>query len=487
MNEYSCTRHQLPNHTQDTEGGRGEFLDKYLIMFCWSRCKKKYIRLFDKWCQIDRPWTKKLLLDHLLGHTAIGLFPSKSIDYLMLDVDNHNQRCQDSVITRVRRVLKAFCADALVYTSSDSGGMRVLYFLDAKYPREHVEAFARGRLQECNIEVKPGYVEIMAGKKGDRLPFGDGSNVVDIHTLESIPHLDYQQKIEAAWRIREAMRLEVDPWPYLAKNVKWERMSFDDKVQVLLEVGLPDSITTNDALLALCYYYRVGVGLTEQETERALSAWVRTHHNGNSNRINNGKIDDVGEQITRMLKSFDVQKVKRRKSKWIHLSKKLTIADVRFLKAIIGDPVAFKPLLASFSLLHWVKNKGVLVHEVKSPNQEVAPPSGTPISNLYVSGNLQIWKCEIPFKTFQRLLGFNSAKPSDMKETLTHLGLIAEADGYNRSKHKCNSYFVYFKFDEDSKEVVSLEHALQELCGSDELVTEFGRYRASRIIKKEVA
>lgn len=129
-------------------------------------------------------------------------------------------------------------------------------------------------------------------------------------------------------------------------------------------------------------------------------------------------------------------------------------------------PIFFegKLLLAAFSLLAWVKDRGTLVL-CSEPNNTIELPAAKLclIRNNYLARSSDVWSCQIPKEAFRRFPGFQKNNPATTVKQLMDQGLIALALGHSTIEHRCRTYHVFFTFDTESQEVVSLDEALSLL------------------------
>jgi len=284
--------------------------ETYLHMFSSNRLEFKYIyrpKDSDNWITSKYRWTKNLVARHLTREDTIGLFPADFIDFMMFDIDNHESQ-QMSVHERTTIIRDLFPTEPLVYQSSISGGIRVLYFLDELCPSEVVKEFATDNLKKVGLSHRSGYVEIKADRSGDRLPFGDGSYLLDWHTLEPLYSLTLSETIKYFKEIYDGDKLHIP-----RKDWKMWEVTGNEKVSVvnrLIEEGLWDEITTNEAFQKLTYHLLAIKRQSPAEAKRWLKAWIRNNHNGFSDRANSGKLDELDSQIDRWIDGFDLSKLK---------------------------------------------------------------------------------------------------------------------------------------------------------------------------------
>jgi hypothetical protein len=439
----------------------------YEKMFLRPREKHHYIvKKENGWIEIKHPWNKALVLRHLTGEQTIGLFPAVQIDYLMFDIDRHNEEGLDELRSRIDKVTNSIEGEPLIYQSSFSGGIRLCYFLEKSVSRKALYSACKEFLRYREVFVKPGEIEILATRKGDRLPFGAGSYLIDPFTLEPIYHLTLNETISIADRVFEHQKIKI---PFNIPSVDEKLISysvgksgFNQTVNQLYEEGLYPGITTNRALLMLNWDLQVRNGYPKEEAERFLQSWILKKHNGLSDRFNAGKVDNIFKQIKRIVQGTDPNKAQYSGSKWARRKKRLSLRDVRKITLFTENP---KLRLALFSLLEYCLcfRKKVSVKVRKR----------TPISNLYVSENGDVtyrsgfdnnFYCELSKKTFQHLLGFDKAYPHITRQKIEDLGILSlKKDAHPDSNH-CREYWIHFQFDEDDPiKVISLDEGLLKL------------------------
>lgn len=439
----------------------------YEDMFLKCREWQYFLTRTDgRWREVKHRWNKNDVLRHLNGEKTIGLFPATWINYLMIDIDRHNDEDDGVIKSRINQVTEAIGGNPLMYQSSSSRGMRLCFFLPEPVARDVLYRGCKGLFQQNGLVVQPGSVEIMATIKGDRLPFGDGSYLVDPFDLEPIYHLTLQQTITEAFKVFQYQKVDIPFNVHQQAGIlvpDWGGTgAFNQVVSRLLDEGLYPEINTNEALLKLSYDLIIRKGYSKEETERYLVNWIREKHNGCSTRVNQSKIENVFEQIERIVERTDPGKAKYRGSRFAVREKKLSVGDVRKIISLTDDR---KLQLALFSLLEYCLNFGK-IHSGKTA-------TSNKISNLYRSekgyvtyrsGFQTNFYCEISKKTLQHLNGFDKANPQTTMQQIERLNVVSLKRRAHRQSHHCRQYWVDFTFDEeDSIKVVSLEEGLVKL------------------------
>jgi hypothetical protein len=457
--------------------------DSYCRMFCSTRRRDRHLlRKDDSWITCKHRWDENLILRHLEGEIIIGLFPANYIDYLMFDIDNHEPGLTVSPQERCRLVLPLFEVRPLVYTSSDSGGLRVCYFLDQRYPRAQVYQFAERKMTGAAVEVRPGFIEIMATGVGDRLPFGRGSTLVDPETLLPIPDIPLEDKIKSAWSIFLESKLRIALAPTDPVELGQPKPRFVDIVDSLLENGLPpgDVMTTNEALMKLNWDLMGRRGYGADDAKRHLKSWISNHHNGHSNDINSGRIEEVYAHIDRIVGRFDPDRVRFQGLAAGSSNERLTLHDAEVILHLFDS---YRHQLAAFSLLLYTKERGKLIDTRQDIGKRNTAISYS-MSNYNVSGFVQVWLCAIPQKAFLKFPGFNKTNPKVTRRVLEEKGLIKLHELEDRAANQCRKYKIYFNFSNDSEAVVSLDEALLKLRSKQQLIVDYGRRRVNHIRKE---
>jgi hypothetical protein len=437
---------------------------EYEEMFLRPRQKHNYLlKTSDSWVARKHPWSKNQVLRHLTGEQIIGLFPADCIDYLMIDIDRHRGESTTTMLSRINQVRELFDDDPLIYQSSYSCGIRLCYFLQNSTPQVKLHQGCKELFKQNNLTIQPGVIEILASKKGDRLPFGEGSYLLDSFDLEPIYHLTLKETISLAYEVFRYQKIEL-PFETQKEDELLVVTSqgtgvFNVMVNRLYEEGLYPGITTNDALLMLSWDLQIRKAYSKAETERILVSWVKTKHNGLSDRYNSGKIDQTITQITRIVSTTDIEKASFSGSRYALREKRLSLNDIRKIVSITQDP---KLRLAIFSLLEYCLCFGKRTQDRKRDKEF--------ISNLYVSergyvtyrsGFTEDFYCEISKKTLQHLPGFDKANPQIIMKKILDLELLSLKRKAHPESHHCRQYWVHFKFDEnDPTKVVSLDEGL---------------------------
>jgi hypothetical protein len=466
MNQPKTTTHhqRLPEIEIDEDAKK-----KYLDMFASTRVPNKYIKKSKEgWREIKRKWSGDPIESHLRQTDTLGLFPAEWINYLMIDLDNHGGATED-LHKRATLCINAIGGVPIIYRSSDSGGIRLFYPLDQEYPRDSVLSFAAQRILAAGGTLAAGNIEVMAGLKGDRLPFGHGSCLLDSKTF-SPRDLSLADTIETAWQTWSKSKLEIPREHLKSQPVAVKSNQKLLLAQSLLKEGLKPDMSTNDSLLLLARHLMRDLGYTKEQATQEMKEWAELKHNGHSQRINAGNLDSVKSQIERIIEGYDPDR--QGKKTWLNL----TLDDIR---TISSECSSYRDRLAYYSILLYCKNKGTiqlgedLDHLGTSnstlngftslPTTSKLPPKGTLKGNYNVTPHQQVWLCEIPFTAFKGFPGFDSSRPTAMRLKLEDMGLLSTLKPEDRKNHKCRTYRIEFNFSSDSRPVASLDEGLKLL------------------------
>jgi hypothetical protein len=433
-------------------------------MFLRPREKHHHIlKTENSWVEIKHPWNKNQVLRHLTGEQTIGLFPASELDYLMVDIDRHNNENETQLKSRIKEVTEVIEGDPLIYLSSFSSGIRLCYFLEKPVAREELFHGFKNFFQQKNLTVEPGVVEILASRKGDRLPFGEGSYLVDSFNLEPIYHLTLKETIAIAFRVFQDQKIDVpfnieildpvlDPCPQ-------DNSVFDLIVTRLYEEGLYPEITTNEALLKLSWDLIIRKGYSKEQTEKFLISWILQKHNGLSNRFNAGKVDAILSQIKRIVQGTNPILAKYPISRYAVREKKLSLSDVGKIILLTKDQ---KLQLAIFSLLEFCFCFGKEFKNRKREKNKISNIYGSQKGDVTYRSHIKAdFYCEISKKTLQHLPGFGKREPQVTMRKIEGLGLLSLKRRAHPQSHHCRQFWVHFKFEEnDPLKVVSLDEGL---------------------------
>lgn len=463
---------------------------KYCEMFVNNKYPFSYAqKQADNWFRLRYPWNSNKIARHLTQEDTIGLIPDVSIDYIMFDIDNHGEQ-EISTKERARIIMELFPLKPLVYQSSDSGGLRIVYFLSQYCPREYVDRLASEKLEQADLNKRSGFVEVMANKHADRLPFGKDSYLLDMKTLEPLTNLSLKETILKGYKVFLAEKVQVtdvdyEPWNDPAKP--------DESIAERLHIhGLYRDVTTNDAFMRLLRRYANRDKMTANEARAALRYWIDNKHNGCSDRVNAGKLDDIYEQIDRLIKSykFPGSSYKRRPLKGLPGSVcKAVIAAFDNLREQYAAFSMFQYTLVNFEddlgycteelfkeMIKTIKNNNE-IEEYKRKNirkiKEVRRKKEEIISKNNLAP-LKLYLCSIPWKAERNMDGYYKKNVAVTRRMFDKYGFLTlERNYYNPSSNpnqdaisnsngKCRRYYVLIPVDpKDDSEFSSLDDFIE--------------------------
>ena len=363
----------------------------------------------------------------------------------------------------------------------------MIWFLNRPVSRAALHEWAKNTLNKAGVIVAPGKCEVRLGAEPDRLPFGRGSMLLDITTLEPQSDLDLSQTIRI---VNDHRKLHsVDPPTLLpTHDTQNNHTEYKKIVNACLHGGLPSDVSTNQCLLALAWHERARLGLEKDEVKVFLQDWVSTHHNGNSNRMNKGKIDSIYSQIDRIVDGLLAEPGGRR-----HTPNKpvgLTESELRYLLDLPGD---FKTLGGLFRLLCFTKTRfkeslprkttdSALLGKKKGTNKwsrVLRGDNGIPNG----AGNYGVW-IDLPVEVLRRLHVPNSENTAYFVREMERIGILKLKRQAWPYGHKARQYWVNFPFDLTGQPLSSsFDEVLWTVLGFDGIGDRFTRYQAERIAK----
>jgi hypothetical protein len=275
--------------------------------------------------------------EHLAGGRSIGMRGADLIQYLMIDIDCHRG---EPIQDRLSLLLETFGRSAMPFRSSESGGAHFYIFLDKMTPQTQAREALRNKL----VSIKyPGAdkVEIFPrSTHGHRLPFGIGNRPMPggHDTLADTPKAD-QGKIFQRW-----FNSEMKPYKaadlleytsileYYQTPVKGQiraknsapqpnpdqltgKRFFEDPilgVNSLLNRGISDNGMRYRACNALAFYFITYKGMSKDQAERELIAWLEAKHNGQSNGYNANRQKALAD-IRAIIRGYDETKLRVQK------------------------------------------------------------------------------------------------------------------------------------------------------------------------------
>lgn len=108
-------------------------------------------------------------------------------DQLVLDLDVHSIEAAATIRDRYARIVNLACASPMVFRSSMSGGLQLIWWLSRWWVLRDLHEYARQRLSSAGVRVKTGEVEIFPNERGHiRMPLGAHGAMLDPRKLEPI-------------------------------------------------------------------------------------------------------------------------------------------------------------------------------------------------------------------------------------------------------------------------------------------------------------
>ncbi len=445
----------------------------YFKMRCFSNSGKL------EWMSAPYAWSPKVVLQHLAGEETIALKPKFYLRYLMIDIDNHNNPAT-SVEARASLVLEAFDGNPLVYTSSKSGGFRIVYFLDKSYRVDQIERFAQDTLGSKGINVVGGQIEILVNVQSDRLPFGDGSFIVDPVTLSPDYRLSKGGQIDCAYRIFMTERLAL-PAVYSTTQLNNDKaIEFHNSVNRLLRDGLYAEISTDDALWQVIYYLSKNYSFGPTKVDVFTQHWLHEMHNGCSNSINEGDFTKNERRILEKIGKYDPTRSKGRGA-FSCLPMQLSIGDVTEIASMSSD---YKTQKRLFGLLAYAKTNGVKLPSIDCAREFLeGSPASAIVHEEEKDDKADIWICSIPSRAWSLHLGFAASAYVRQRKDLLDLGVLGTIYEGSKAEHRCGCFAVKIS-DTNSQELVSnFDEGLRQLYSRSELKALYGPYRAKKLMK----
>ena len=461
-------------------------LYKDLFLKCRKRNTYAELRLDRSWPQFKHCWKGDLILRHLCGVTCVAIPFAYQVNQIVLDIDFKSGRAWAEVADVVKLATLAIPGEPVVYRSSESGGVRMIWFLTGTVNRAGLREWTAGRLRQAGIVVASGKCEVRLGEEPDRLPFGRESMLLDPITLEPRLELDLSTTLSIVKKHRTHFASD----PPVVRSGSTAKTGYDHKklVETCLSSGLPPDVTTNECLMQLAWHFRVREGLEKDEINCRLRSWITKHHNGNSERINNGRIDAVYNQIDRIVDELQASKGTRR-APLIHTD--LTKEE---LTRLLDLPVNFKTASGLFRLLRFSKANFLSRASLKS--QGSAPsrgrigtnkcgkvlPRGGRLTSRARNSKLHIVLSKALLRVLRVPNANNTARFVGEMERLGVLNLKRKAWA---AEHKARQFWVNFEFDVEGERLEGdFDRVLWDAIGYDGIRRRFGPYQACRIAER---
>ncbi|MBN4057079.1 hypothetical protein JYU19_02085 [bacterium AH-315-J21] len=470
-----------------------EIYREYRKLFLEDRDKSCHYRLKGKkWSKMPFSWNDTIILKHLCGELTIGIPFHDRVKTIMLDIDCHGGSSRGSAINVARRAIEsipAILGEPIVYQSSDSGGIRIVWFLDGYCNREKLRKRVEDFLKEGSVAVVSGICEVRMSRANDRIPFGCNSMLLDPTTFEPCYRLNLSETIQQVSMHRAntvVIRSQLG-------GTLCELNGNHDYTnhELLLRYGLPVDVSTNECLLPLARYFKSQQGMSDDEVRNALRNWISRRHNGNSDAVNNGKINETYLQIDRIVKYMKVPQMTRN-SKMQRTG--LSESEVHEL---LGIPGSYRFLSSLFSILTTAKGECLKKKSSKSVARVDSPKAKEystnkcgrkSTQNIAVTNGAEN-PCPVHIDLGKNLLRRfkvpRSENTSFFLRDLESFGLIALKRRAYQMEHKSTQYWINFPFDLSSIiNYTDFESAIWNVMGYDEIRSRFSPHYATKLKQK---
>lgn len=468
-------------------------LTLYKSIFLSDRIRFKFHALNEdgSWPMRSFRWSYSDVLRHLCGECQIAISFESRVHVIVLDIDCHGDRHRSRAVETARGAVLAIPGDPFVYQSSNSGGVRLIWFLDKLYNRDEVDRWVRQELANAGIAVLSGICEVRLGGAPDRIPFGSFSMPIDPITYEPIWNLTLAESIRLAELHRANNHIILDG--LISDPVKINNGDYrsDRLVSICLKNGLPADVSTNDCLLELARHFRQRMGMDKIVVREKLKNWIAQKHNGYSERINRGRIESVYKQIARIIKSlraapFVVGAVTDRVG--------LTKAEMEALLTLELNLRQFRALFAILCLARQKLMKSA--HSTYSPDssplhtyKKGTNKWGRKLTDSWGVTNGAENSCHVFLDISKKLLRSigvpGSANTRDFVQLIEGLGILVLKRKPWPDGHKCAQYWVNYPFDVNGVSRYSdFDEALWEIAGYGGIRGRFGFHYARAFRKR---
>jgi len=458
----------------------------YKSLFLSHREQNTYAerRSDGSWPQFKRCWKDNLILRHLCGNTDVAIPFASQVDQIVVDIDFKKGRAWSEVVETVRSSTEAIPGEPVIYRSSHSEGIRMIWFLNRSVPKVSLNEWTKSTLSGAGLRVSPGKCEVRLGPEPDRLPFGQGSMLLDPVTLEPRYDLNLPQTLKVVQDHRASFSARPPALTQIPGSQA--KPEYRQIVRACLDSGLPPDVTTNECLKALVWYGRCRLGLEKDELKVFGQDWITNCHHGNSRRINQGKIHVVYNQIDRLVDNLRAEPGNGIRAPI--MSAGLSESELCRVLDYQGN---FKTLSALFRLLSF--SKAVLLHKHKNKSSAGTICRDKRGTNKW--GRVFHEKEDIPngagnfhfhidlSKRLLRLLRVpNVENTSRFVADMERLGVLSLKRREWADGGKARQYWVNFPFDLEGKPVSDqFDQALWEVLGFNGIRQWFSKYQAKRI------
>jgi hypothetical protein len=275
LDELGITAEELQFYRDSFVKGNNRYWRNDGDIFGWRQIKRKD----DQYVPLD----KYAIAKHLQEEYWVARRMPGKTDYFCIDIDFDND---DSLIERYNSII-SIIPNPLVVSSSYSGGLHLYYFLDKDEWRNQISEVISEWLISNNITIQPRKFELFPGSIDHlRLPFGLGSTVLNPDSLQPLG-LSLKECLAAVKNhprkslinFRNAMHINQIPIYFKSSYSNKEKRTTAE-VQRLLENGIEELGTRNEAQMFLIQHYIGKLGYTADEAENAIMNWYNSfNHN----------------------------------------------------------------------------------------------------------------------------------------------------------------------------------------------------------------
>lgn len=457
---------------------------KRLFLACRRPDKYSVRRSDGSWPQVTHPWNDSLILRHLCGDDNVAISFADSVNQIVLDIDYKGGRGWREVEETVRLATRALPGEPLVYQSSISSGIRMIWFLKGRVSRSALYVWTEKALTKAGVTVQSGKCEVRLGEVPDRLPFGLHSMLLDSITLDPEYNLTLSQTLRIAVEHRGHHANE--PPTLLQADYGSKKERYRSIVAACLCTGLPADVSTNECLLKLAWHGRKRLRLSDDELKPYLKNWITNCHNGHSDRVNKGNIDLVYRQIDRIVRGFMGAPAVSCSASVEPLG--LTETELYSLLDFPGD---FKSLRALFKLLCHTKGGFLSSHSGrtvdsallrrKRGNNKWGKVSSQNEGITNGAKNFQP-SIDLPKLFLRHLKVPNANNTARWIREMERTGVLQKKRESWPDGHKARQYWVNFPFDLTGQPLSgSFDEVLWTVVGFDGIGDRFTRYQAERI------
>jgi hypothetical protein len=433
------------------------------------------------WPTFRRRWNDSLILRHLCGEIDLAIPFGDTVDQIVIDIDYKGDRKWRDVERTAAVVTSAFPGDPLAYQSSDSSGIRLIWFLSEAASRPDLYQWAVSELGKAGVPVRPGICEVRLGRSPDRLPFGSGSLLIDPLTLEPFYNLSLSKTLNLVSDHRRWHSVDVRP---LKAEYDDSSPRYKSLIRECLDHGLPSDVDTNDCLLALAWHGRMRLRLNNRELCDFLQHWITTKHNGNSRRVNSGREQNLFSQIERIVNNL---RAESRSSSQSPLC--VGLCEVEVL-ALLDYPGDFKTIEGAFQVLCYAK--AGLIHDGSRRKQSIGR-GGTNKWGTVFCENEDIPNgarnfvpaVDLPKTLLRRLKVPWRNNTGRIIRELERLHIIKSKRKPWPDGHKAAQYWVNFPFDlKQAPGSTDFDDALWRTIGYSGIKQRFSQHQAQRVARR---